>query len=440
MSDKEIKFTPKISDIETINGEFTFILSGDDEYGLDVSLANSIRRILLTEIPTIGFNIENNDITNDLKIINNNSSIHNEMLLHRISLIPLYINPERYLKNYLFECKIKHNNDELYTFVTSNNINIYPLKDHLQERVDRFYDDKDMTDEDKQLLLNQLNDIKYDNYDMDNPLSQKDKDKIYKPTTFRNNKYYCLLNELKTTNTEFINQELHFYGSPSIGYGYENSCYQSVSQSTYSYVKNKDLIADTLKNKIINNNLQTPEEISEFEEKFMLSESERYYYRDNYNESNKYRFSIKSNHYYSENKLFLVAIELLMNKLYNFKNNIIDYLKNDNDEILNLTKKKDNIYILNIINENHTLGNLVHKFMNRYHINEESLISTFSYKKPHPLEERIIFIISININHKKYKELDEINKNQLILSNLIESIDLLINDINILYKVSEKKL
>ena len=50
------EFKPKISNVEQINGELSFLLSGDDDYGFDKSLVNALRRILLTDIPSIAFN------------------------------------------------------------------------------------------------------------------------------------------------------------------------------------------------------------------------------------------------------------------------------------------------------------------------------------------------------------------------------------------------
>ena len=97
MNDDLKVFKPKISDIENTNGELRFILSGDDDYGFDKSLVNAVRRILLTDIPTVGFNLTENGDNNDLIMVINNSSLHNEMLLHRISFMPLYLDPVNYM-------------------------------------------------------------------------------------------------------------------------------------------------------------------------------------------------------------------------------------------------------------------------------------------------------------------------------------------------------
>ena len=70
-----------------------FDIKGTSEDGLHKSIINGLRRVLLSMIPTIGFRTEKND--SDIIIEKNTTSLHNEYLLHRISLVPLYINPEQ---------------------------------------------------------------------------------------------------------------------------------------------------------------------------------------------------------------------------------------------------------------------------------------------------------------------------------------------------------
>ena len=80
-------------------GEFRFNLSGTETYGLDKSFMNAIRRVLLTDIPTVAFRVDENK-EKDITINTNSGSIHNEILIQRIGLLPLYINPDNYTKNY----------------------------------------------------------------------------------------------------------------------------------------------------------------------------------------------------------------------------------------------------------------------------------------------------------------------------------------------------
>ena len=59
---------------------------------VDVSLVNALRRIILSEYPTVAFNTDDY-LNSDLKVEENTSFLHNEMLLHRISLVPIHADP-----------------------------------------------------------------------------------------------------------------------------------------------------------------------------------------------------------------------------------------------------------------------------------------------------------------------------------------------------------
>jgi DNA-directed RNA polymerases I and III subunit RPAC1 len=56
-----------------------------DMVGIDASIANSFRRILLAEVPTMAIE--------KVHVFNNTSVIQDEVLAHRLGLIPLKANP-----------------------------------------------------------------------------------------------------------------------------------------------------------------------------------------------------------------------------------------------------------------------------------------------------------------------------------------------------------
>ena len=99
------------------------------KYGLDKSITNGIRRTLLTDIQSVAFDPDN------IKIEKNTGSLHNEFLKHRISLIPLYIDPETYNYSLLFELKVIMNDDTTMN-VYNGDFNIYPLKNEYLEKVE----------------------------------------------------------------------------------------------------------------------------------------------------------------------------------------------------------------------------------------------------------------------------------------------------------------
>ena len=97
-------FSVSIDNTEIKDNTLQFELNGADEYGLDKSIVNSLRRTLLSEIPCIAFRTEEGS-KKDIIMEVNNTSLHNEYLMHRISMIPLYLDPETYEKQYLFYLK-----------------------------------------------------------------------------------------------------------------------------------------------------------------------------------------------------------------------------------------------------------------------------------------------------------------------------------------------
>jgi len=430
--------TIEISNIEYDKDNLSFNLSGDKEYGLDKSIANGIRRVLLNDIPTVAF--ETDDKYNDLIMVTNNTSLHNEMMLHRISLLPLFVNPDNFMKNYLFDCNVKFNSDNPFQFVTTNDINIYPLKEHIIERINDLYDESKTSDKEKELSL--INDLLKDNnpenYQLDNPLSQKKKDDIFKPFEFRGNKNYSLIIELKNTNSENINQEIHFYGSPSVKTGADHSRYQSVSCANYTFVKNDSLIQEILKEKMKLNevDLSNNDDVQDFTNKFMLSESERYFLRDNFNEPNAYEFKIKSLHYFNSSQLFIRAIKILIEKCELLKLSFLHMLQ-EKDSLISSEQKDEFTFHYVINNYCHTIGNLIQSHIVRRSLIDTCILKLFAYKKTHPLEDNITFYCSINPKHKVFK-MNETQKYQQITSFLMEQIDEVINELKLILKTSEE--
>ena len=72
-----------VTDIKHSNNETTFSLTN-----INNSLANALRRIIISEFQTVGFRYH--ESSTDIKILTNNTKFHNEYIAHRISMIPLH--------------------------------------------------------------------------------------------------------------------------------------------------------------------------------------------------------------------------------------------------------------------------------------------------------------------------------------------------------------
>ena len=69
-------------------------------------------------------------------------------------------------------------------------------------------------------------------------------------------------------------------------------------------------------------------------------------------------------------------------------------------------------------------------------INEDCILKLCGYKKPHPLEESIKIIVSLNPSHKAVKELEQ-RKFQMITNFFIEELEVIKQELKTLMKVAE---
>ncbi len=423
------KFQPHISNIHYEKGELRFNLTGSETYGLDKSVVNAIRRTLLTDIPTVAFRVDENK-EKDVIINTNTGALHNELLIQRVGLIPLYINPENYMKNYLFKLNVKHDDKKQFKFVTAEDFEIYPLLPELTKRIEN-YQNEDSEELDKLLHSND-----YNNYDYNKPLSSSEKEKIFRPYFFKrnNSKNYCLLTELKNTNSDEFFQELDLYGVPSLSTAEENSRHQAVSCATYSFSKDESLINKIWSDRKQSNSISKEDEETEYN-KFILSESERYFLRDAENEPFTYDFQLKSCHFKTETELFVYAIDILIERLDLLKGSFMNLLQ-DKETNIRVEKKNEILYHYLINDEGHTIGNLIQSHIVRRCIDKDSILSFCGYKKTHPLENIIKIIVSINPEHKVMKE-NEQNKFQKVTVFIMEQLDALKEDYKILKKECE---
>ena len=118
----------KFKKFQKKDNKITFIV---DE--IDVSIMNSIRRIILADIPNVAFDFQPYDFEEKrVNIIENTCSLHNEIILQRLSMIPLKFD-ENEIHNfettkYKFRLK-KVNNTNKMMNVTTEHIEIYDDKD-----------------------------------------------------------------------------------------------------------------------------------------------------------------------------------------------------------------------------------------------------------------------------------------------------------------------
>lgn len=335
-----------IKDLEKVdNDTIKFVVSGCNS-----AFVNSIRRIILSEVETVGFNIDNYE-NSDLKIIKNSSTLHNEFLLHRIGLIPINVedvdefNPD----NYKFSINVKNNTDKLID-VTTKDFKIKNIETGKDEEVSKFFPPNSITN-DNILII-----------------------------TLKNN---------PTGDGEEINIE----GKCSKGIGHENSRYSPVSCVVFTNKKNKEKGQQAFE-KIISEMDEKPsqEELKILANRFDIEESERHFMVDENGEPNTFDFTIESIGVIPPGEIFKRALKVLIKKITTFNKNI-ELALNSKESSVSIRDSASVMkgFDITIENESHTLGFLLQTYINR--LNPDVFIG---YMNPHPLENKIMIRVNFN--------------------------------------------
>lgn len=384
-------FSVDITNTKLKDESLEFQISGSSDYGLDKSIINSLRRTLLSEIPCVAFRVEEGK-PKDLIMELNNTSLHNEYLLHRLSMIPLYLDPKEYEKQYLFYINVKHDSSQPFQFVTTNDIQIFPLKKDVE------FDGT----------------ISLDNYDRKHPLSKEEHKEIFRPFVFRGKEYPILITELKSTDTDGVLQELICYGVPSISDGREHARWKCCSDAVYTFLPDEELFMKTANEKAGIKKIIDDDERDKFIESLRLSEGERYFHRDKFNEPNQYTFRLTSLHYYSNKGLFIESCEIMERKLETTKQQLIHLTTGEESTILVEPHVNENTYHFKFCGENDTIGNVIQSHIVNKYTDKDSLINFCGYKKSHPLEEYIHMYVGLNSNHSVFNKGEEMKLNAIV--------------------------
>ena len=353
---------------------------------INISTINAIRRTIISQIKTFSFRTEPHD-KNDINVIKNETVLNNQIICHRIGMIPIHIyNVDFKMDDYEFIIDVTNDTNFPKT-ITSNDIKILKVSTNTylsKEDVEHIFP-KDSITKDYIIIVKLKPCYNIINYKLN---SYKDE---------------LLNNKGKVFN-------FHIKAKASLSNGFENSRYSPVTAISYTYKihEEKALIAEkeyieseikTAKEKQLTP--QTEDELSRY---FQTTLKERYFYDNDEGEPTKFIFNLESVGVIPPLVIFHRGIQTLIETVNNFLTN----LKSLNENIITITPSPNipDGYQLTILNEDDTLGNLIQEnFFNKF--NENGDLDYIGYKRVHPLEEKII----INILSSKYKDIESIINN-----------------------------
>ena len=375
---------------------------------ISVALANSIRRSLSTLCPTITFNSE------DIKIIENTTPLHNEFIIHRLELVPIF-NDNSITKD-CFKLKTFYDqtlSKRCWEFTDKTKIPKFIINTRLPE--------PKLTDN---ISMNNIRNITTDSF----IISGGDGGRL-RPLDFFKRDIHTndpiLINCVKVGLDGKNKDTLHLEATPVPGLGKLTTRndptgtveyqFKLLEQSKLDEIWDKKL--EYLKKDRVLNELTayTEKEISNLKNSYELLDKFRLYETDDNGQANHFEFKVESIGFMSSNRIIYDSIkhlELCVDDLinsFNFKKvaaegNFYIFDKKLSEKVQVRKFKHTNINegcSIIIKNENHTLGNLIQdKIREKYLINIANVADTSKYLKlanyrmDHPTIEEIEIMLA----------------------------------------------
>ena len=333
-----------------------------------VGYANTLRRTMITDVETIAFraDITESGSTSDVRITKNSTPLSNEMLAHRIGLIPIHVeNPLDWKpEDYSFSLKVVNDSSNPLDVVAGD---IQVLKRRGAE-------------EEPLLVPN----VQFFHPD---------------PVTHDTALLTVLKGKLASQEPEMI----EFSATATLGTGRENAAFMPVtSRCAYGYSKDDDPERKreifTLwlnKHKKVNaTELEAnPTRKAELEREFETMEVQRCYKKDERGEPYSFDFIVESVGVLSPTYIVARALELLQAK-------VLRYASIDSGDLPDSVKvrpadAKMKGFDFIFQKEDHTMGNLLQTWMELNLIDSEQ-ITFVGYKVPHPLRDEMLLRVGVD--------------------------------------------
>lgn len=326
------KLEPRIEIIENTSDTTTFTLSG-----INVSLANALRRTLLTDIPMVVFRTTPNE-QNKCVIFENTSRLNNEIIKQRLSCIPIHVtNEEDFpINNYLMEVQVENNTDNILYVTTED----FVVKDLVSNK----------------------------------DLSKDTLRTIFPPNDITG--YYIDFVRLRPRiSAEIPGEKIHLTCKFDIGTAKEDGMFNSVSTCSYGFTVDTALQEAELAKKMQTwkDEGKNAEQIKFDAENWRLLEGKRIFRKDSFD------FVVQSVGVYTNDQLLNTACKILIQRLADLDT----LIEKDELEIKNAENTMSNSFDVVLENEDYTIGKVIEYFMHSKFY-ETNLLTFCGFKKMHP--------------------------------------------------------
>lgn len=379
---------PKIENILENDSILSFRLSG-----VDKCIANALRRTILTDIPMVVIRTEDSKV-NQCVIRKNTSRLHNEIILQRLSCIPIHVNDASFADKHILEINVKNDEDEqIIRMVTTKDIKI-------RHKENQQY------------------------------LSEEEVRKIFPPNEITQH-YIDIVRLRPKIGITIPGEELSLIASVSVASARVNCMFNAVSKCTYGFTM--DIVKATSvweeKEKQMKDEDKKEEEIDDVKKDFWNLDAQRYYL------PNSYDFVIKSVGVYENKDIVHKACSYLISK-FDQKVSALEEMsipilessqsrKEGYDTIIESTMQHS--YDIILEKEDDTLGNVLSYMMYELYFKGEKELSFCSFKKFHPHDSYGVLRIA-------YKKATEKNTIQFHLKTTIMECKKIVEDIRKMMK------
>jgi DNA-directed RNA polymerase subunit L len=331
---------------------------------IDLSLVNGIRRVIIAEVPTVAFSFDpHTDKNPDVTVKTNTSSLHNEFLCHRISLIPFHFDEATVLKyepeKYIFKLAKKNTTKDIMNVTTADIVVTDEAGKKFQKTFCESIFPKDPVTGDH-ILITRL---------QANPYNPDKGEEI---------------------DIEFKLQK---------GISAEHARWSPVSQCCFTNVRDPEAAAQGLKDKLLateewKGRKLTQDEKNMITTTFNAVDANRFYQKNARGEPNEFVFKLEVECGMRPEYLVFKGMEILCTKLGRFISGLEDEKRGDVrvDEYPGL-----DMFDIVVEHEDHTLLNLIQSSLHNKCIREAQTNLTYiGFSVPHPLDHKGIIKVKFN--------------------------------------------
>ena len=331
-------------------GVFEFTLSG-----VNVSLANSIRRTILSDIPIVVFKTTPYE-ENKANIVANTSRLNNEIIKQRLSCIPIHIKDLNNfpLKNYIMEVNVENITDAIIYVTTKD----FKMKD--------------------------LTTGKY--------LNESSTREIF-PANEDTNYFIDFVRLRPKISDEIPGDKLQLTCELSIGTAKEDGMFNVVSTCSYGFTIDENKQDTEIAKKIQEwrNNGKKQDEIDYEAKNWKLLEGLRITKQDSFD------FIVQTIGIYDNSEIVLMACDILQKKLAY----LYDQIMSDDVKITNSLNTMENCFDITLENEDYTIGKVLEYLLYSKFFENTKILSYCGFKKMHPHDsDSIIRVAYVEIVDK----------------------------------------